>query len=520
MRRPSLKPALAFLAAALAAGAGAQAQGISAHDLAVVNRVTWGADDAAVRQVQRMGLSAWLQQQLHPRPGDALAPTVQAQIAALPISQESDAQLVAQDRARRLALKDFADPDAKRQAAQAANQAVNDLLSQTSTRSLLRDLYSGNQLQEQMTWFWLNHFNVFRYKNNMGLYLPAYEETIRAHALGRFRDLLGATARSPAMLRYLDNDQNAAGHVNENYAREIMELHTLGVGSGYSQADVQQLARILTGVGVNLSGIPPKVKPALQAQYVREGLFEFNPNRHDYGDKVLLGHKIQGAGLKEADQALDLLARSPATARHISRELAVYFVADDPPPALVDRMTATFLHTNGDISKVLETMFRSPEFTASLGRKFKDPMHYAVSAVRAAYGDRVIVNTQPLQGWLGRMGEPLYGHETPDGYAMTRSAWSGPGALAVRFEIARQIGSGARGLYVPPAAPSPPGASPPATKVSAPAPPTQAPRADLALYRSAAAPALGAPTRQALGAAVSPQDWATLYLASPEFMYR
>ncbi|MBV8682220.1 MAG: DUF1800 domain-containing protein [Caulobacteraceae bacterium] len=518
MRRPDHKRLLLVIAAALSGAAAAKAQDISAHDLAVVNRVTWGADDAAVRRVERMGLSAWLQQQLHP--GEALPPAVQAQIAALPISHETDAQLVAEDHARRVALKDIADPEAKQKAAQAANQAVKDLIAQTADRSLLRDLYSPNQLQEQMTWFWLNHFNVFRYKNNVGLFLPGYEEAIRAHALGRFRDLLGATLCSPAMLRYLDNDQNAVGHINENYAREIMELHTLGVGSGYSQADVQQLAHILTGVGVNLTGVPPKVKPELQAQYVRQDLFEFNPNRHEYGDKVLLGHKIKGAGLAETNQALDLLAHSPDTARHLSRELAVYFVADDPPPALVDRMSATYLRTDGDIAKILDTMFRSPEFAASLGEKFKDPMHYAVSAVRAAYGDRVIVNTQPLQGWLGRMGEPLYGHETPDGYAMTRSAWSGPGALAVRFEIARQIGSGARALYIPPAAPTPPGGPPLATKISAPTPPTPAPRADLALYHRAAAPPLGAPTRQALGAAASPQDWATLYLASPEFMYR
>ena len=148
-----------------------------------------------------------------------------------------------------------------------------------------------------MTWFWFNHFNVHQYKRDLRALVGDYEDqAIRPHALGRFRDLLEATLRHPAMLRYLDNDQNAANHINENYAREIMELHTLGIGSGYSQKDVQELARILTGVGVDLSSTNPKLPPARQALLVRAGLFEFNPNRHDFSDKVLLGHAIRGSG--------------------------------------------------------------------------------------------------------------------------------------------------------------------------------------------------------------------------------
>jgi uncharacterized protein (DUF1800 family) len=157
-----------------------------------------------------------------------------------------------------------------------------------------------------------------------------YEDVIRSHSLGRFRDLLEATLRHPAMLRYLDNDQNAAGHINENYAREIMELHTMGVGSGYSQKDVQELARILTGVGVRLRPDPPRMKPEWQSLYLRDGLFEFNPARHDFGTKQL-GHTIKGAGFAEVEQALDLIARNPATARRLSTRMAIYFMGTIRP---------------------------------------------------------------------------------------------------------------------------------------------------------------------------------------------
>src|SRR6202012_14307 len=166
-------------------------------------------------------------------------------------------------------------------------------------------------LQEQLTWFWFNHFNVHQYKANLRAMVGDYEETaIRPHALGRFRDLLEATLRHPAMLRYLDNADNAAGHINENYAREIMELHTMGVGSGYTQKDVQELARILTGVGISTKPEPPRLKPEWRKLYIRDGLFEFNPARHDFGDKEFLGHKIKGSGFAEVEQALDLIAAS------------------------------------------------------------------------------------------------------------------------------------------------------------------------------------------------------------------
>ncbi len=480
---------------------------LSRATLALLNRVTWGVDEASATAILRQGQDRWLERQLHPAPGDHLPPAVQAQIDALPISTTPMAALVVNIEAQNRAANQLTDPDQKKLAQQAYQQAMTDLMRQAAARSLLRDIYSPDQLREQMTWFWFNHFNVHAYKANIRAMIGDYEDrAIRPHALGRFRDLLGATLRHPAMLRYLDNADNAAGHINENYAREIMELHTMGVGSGYSQKDVQELARILTGVGIDPRPDDPKVRPALQGQLIREGLFEFNPNRHDYGDKILLGHTIKGRGFAEVNEALDILSQQPATARHISTQLATYFVSDQPPPALVDRLARTFRGSDGDIAEVLRALFRSPEFTASLGHGFKDPAHYAISAVRLAYGDRIILNTGPIQGWLNRMGEGLYNHETPDGFPMTAPAWDGPGQMAVRFEIARQIGGGAAGLFKPdgPAA------------VERPA----FPQLQNALYYRGLGDTLGAATLAALNQAVSPQEWNSLFLSSPEFMRR
>jgi uncharacterized protein (DUF1800 family) len=230
-----------------------------------------------------------------------------------------------------------------------------------------------------------------------------------------------------------------------------MELHTLGVGSGYAQSDVEALARVLTGVGIDLKPEDPKLKPELQSQLVREGTFEFNPARHDYGDKTFLGHQIKGRGFAEVDEALDILCRHPATATHLSRQIAIYFVADNPPQTLVQRMAQTFKATDGDIAAVLSTMVHAPEFMASLkpGTKFNDPLQYVLSAVRLAYDDKVIVNTLPIQNWLNRLAEGLFNHDTPDGYSMTSASWNGPGQMMIRFEIARQIRSGSSGLFKP-----------------------------------------------------------------------
>ncbi|WP_066807065.1 DUF1800 domain-containing protein [Sphingomonas asaccharolytica] len=499
-----------------------------------VNRLTWGAS-AADGAREKAGSGRWLDAQLK-HPDDTLPPEAAAQVAAMRISREPLAALVVeQDAASRYAnkLTDSAQRDAARKAYQ---QDMNALANEAATRSLLRDLYAPDQLREQLTWFWFNHFNVQAQKRDIRAMVGDYENTIRDHSLGKFRDLLEATLRHPAMLRYLDNDQNAANHINENYAREIMELHSMGVGSGHTQKDVQELARILTGVGVDLSPNAPKLSPQRQALYVRAGLFEFNPNRHDFGDKQFLGHTIKGSGFGEVEEALDLIARSPATACHVSEQLATYFMGDNPPAAVVDRMAATWQKSDGDIAQVLRTMIRAPEFRQSLGTVFKDPVHYAISSVRLMYGDKVIVNAQPIIGWLNRMGQGLYARETPDGYPMTSAAWTGPGQMSVRFEIARQIGGGAAGLFKPPAPPAAVssvgmgGASAmmaseaPPSAAAAPAPPAVSipplPKLQTAAYYSAVAPALAGQTKTALTQASSPQEWNALFLSSPEFMHR
>ena len=502
-------PALALLGGALAAPAETRKADVvvlSARDLNLLNRLTWGVNPSIAQEFASLGPDKFLDRQLHPPPVSKLPADARAAIDALGISHSLLVTFVADIDQQAKAANAITDPPQRQAAQTAVQEALNKAGRAAAIRSLLRDLYSPDQLREQMSWFWFNHFNVHLYKSNIRLLIGDYEDTLRTHALGHFRDLLAATLHHPAMLRYLDNDQNAAGHINENYAREIMELHSLGVGSGYSQGDVQELARILTGAGVNQGAAEPKLKPELLSQYVHSGLFEFNPNRHDYGDKLFLGRNIKGRGLAEIDEALDMISRAPATAHFISRKLAVYFVSDNPSPQLVDRMAATFRQTDGDIAAVLKTMFTSPEFKDSLGTQFKDPMHYAISAVRLAYDDKVVLNVGPILGWLGRMAEPLYGHDTPDGFPLIEAAWSAPGQMATRFEIARAIGSGSAGLFKPDGA----GA------VDHPAFPQPA----NALYFTSLRPTLNAATKAALDQAVSPQDWNTLFLSSPEFMRR
>ena len=486
--------------------AGHRAPASAAQDIAMLDRVSWGVSGGSVRQLQQQGWNAWLQAQLHPRKS-ALPPAVQAQIDAMTISQVPLDQLVMSVEQKRKDAAGVLDDMAKQQAQKEYQQELNRLAREAATRSLLLDVYAPNQLQQQLSWFWLNHFSVHQGKHNLRAMVGDYEaNAIAPHALGKFRDLLGATVHHPAMLRYLDNEANAVKRINENYARELMELHTLGVNGGYSQADVQELARILTGVGVNLGPETPKVKPALQAQYVRRGLFEFNPNRHDYGDKQFLGQTVKGRGLAELDEALDRLSRSPATAHFISGKLAQYFVGDNPPEALVARMAATFRQSDGMIADVLQTMFSSPEFRQSLGKKFKDPMHYVVSAVRLSYDDKPILNAGPMLNWLSRMGQPLYGRQTPDGYPLTDASWASPGQMATRFDIARTIASGSAGLF----------------KTDGPQPQEKAafPQLASALFYQSLQPGLSPATRQALEQAASPQEWNTFLLSSPEMMHR
>jgi len=329
---------------------------------------------------------------------------------------------------------------------------------ETLETRLLRDVYSERQLQAVMTDFWLNHFNVYVRKNqNEAYYLPDYErKVVLPHALGNFENLLIATAQSPAMLVYLDNwesvgpdsafAQQAAAikkarpdgqgaqrlpeGVNENYARELMELHTLGVNGGYTQKDVQEVAKVFTGWTIDKPYQPGGGEPI------------FDPTRHEAGDKVVLGHVIKSNGQKEGLEVLHLLATSPATAKFISTKLAIRFVSDDPSPRLIDQMSSTFLKTNGDIKSVLRTMFHSPEFwaPATYRAKVKTPLEFMVSALRASNAE--VRNPLTLVQALDKLGMPIYGMQTPNGYSWKKDEWVSSNALVGRMNFALVLSGG------------------------------------------------------------------------------
>jgi uncharacterized protein (DUF1800 family) len=239
--------------------------------------------------------------------------------------------------------------------------------------------------------------------------------------------------------------------------------------------------------------------------YRRSGAFEFNPARHDFGAKTLLGVTIEGSGFDEVEKAVTLIVRQPACAHFISAQLATYFVADNPPPQLVERMAQTFMHTDGDIVAVLRTLFLAREFNAALGTKFKDPMRFVISAVRFSYDGRPINNTHPMLNWLNGLGEAPFGRLTPDGYPLTELSWASSGQMSRRFEIARAIGGGNAGLFDP--------------EDGTAALTGGFPQLSNRLYFEGVEPFLAAPTREALNRAVSQQEWNTFLLSSPDFNY-
>jgi uncharacterized protein (DUF1800 family) len=477
----------------------------SADEWRWLDRVTYGVDSGTVADYRRLGRARFLERQLAADP-EPLPPAIAAEIGALDIAHLDPLLELRAIRADNQRINALPDPEARAAARKLRNERGNHLAYEASQRLLLEAVYSRDQLREQMVWFWLNHFSVFQAKGNLRFLVADYEaRAIRPHALGNFRDLVMATLTHPAMLEYLDNAQNAAGHRNENYARELMELHTLGVGSGYSQRDVQELARVLTGVGL-AGATAPHLRRELEPYYHREGGMEFNPARHDFGPKQLLGAPITDHGWPEVEQAVDRLVGTRACAEFISRKLSVYFVADQPPAALVDRLATTFQRSNGDIRAVLRELFRSPQFAASLGTKFRDPMHFVVGSVRLAYDGRPIGNTRPLVNWLNSLGEPLFGRQTPDGYPLVEAGWASSGQMSRRFEIARTIGGGSAGLFDP--------------EDGGRAAGTGFPRLASRLYFDAVEPRLSRATLAALEQASSQQEWNTLLLASPELNYR
>ena len=475
-------------------------------DILWLGRLTFGIDMQTANRFVEIGRRRFLDEQLRGK-NEALPPAIQAQIDQLPTSQTSAAQLVVDENAEQKRINALTDDDAKQDARKARGDFGNKIIYAATREQILRGIYSPSQLKEQMTWFWLNHFSVFAQKGQVKFMLADYaDRAIRPHALGHFRDLVLATLTHPAMLQYLDNANNAVNHLNENYARELMELHTLGVDGGYSQNDVQELAHVLTGVGIDTNHDDPKLKPEWQKLLLRDGLFEFNPARHDFGDRMLLGRKIKSGGFDEVQRAVDILIDQPACANFVSRKLAQYFVADDPPPSLVDAMAKSFRRSHGDIAEVLRTMFTSRELDAALGEKFKDPMQYVVSSVRFAYDGKPITNTHPIVNWLNGQTEALFGRATPDGFPLVGSAWASSGQMARRFEIARMIGAGNAGLFDP--------------EDGGNAEITGFPQLSSQLYFDCVKPNLSRTSLAALDRANSQQEWNTFLLSSPEFNYR
>jgi uncharacterized protein (DUF1800 family) len=409
----------------------------------VLNRLTFGPRAGDVDHVRQAGLAAWIDQQLHPERIDD-----RALDERLPRLQEPP-QLSDPKELRRFA---------KRQVETLASDKI------------LRASYSERQLQEVLVDFWFNHFNVYAGKGRTAEYLVEYDrDVIRPRVFGRFRDLLEATAKSPAMLFYLDNWLSAAapgtrdsgfgirdptlqrrrgrfGRVpnpesrvpaaaarakkrgrglNENYGRELLELHTLGVDGGYAQKDVVEVARAFTGWTID-----------------RDGTFRFAAALHDNGTKVVLGHTIEPGGIDDGEKVLDIVASHPSTAHHIAFELAQRLVADEPPAPLVDRAAARFRETGGDLREVVRTIVTSPEFLApaARGAKFKTPFELVVSAVRTTGAD--VSDGKPLALVLQQLGEPLYMCQPPTGYRDTSDAWVSAGGLVTRMNFATRLASG------------------------------------------------------------------------------
>jgi uncharacterized protein (DUF1800 family) len=412
--------------------------------LHVLNRLSFGPQPGDIAKVEAIGIERYIQQQLSPASIPEPSSLAQAleHLPTLRLNPLALSQHYSPQRSGQAQLS----PEIRRASQQRSRQPLH----QAMQARLLRATTSPRQLQEVMVDFWFNHFNVYSEKGLTRLWIGSYEESvIRRHALGNVRELLGATARHPAMLFYLDNWQNTApgspgargrfNGLNENYARELMELHTLGVNGGYTQKDVIALAQIFTGWGL-CRGIR---QPFAASLAIQDGNgFCFDQRRHDFSTKVFLGRTIQGRGMAEGEQALDILAQSPKTARHLSTKLAQSFVADQPPPALVDRLTQRYLSTKGDIRAVLDTLFHSPEFwnPRYYNAKFKTPYQYVVSAIRAT--GVPLNNVRPINTTLQQLGMPLYGRQTPDGYPNTKAAWLNPDAITRRLSFATALASG------------------------------------------------------------------------------
>ena len=409
--------------------------------LHVLNRLGYGPRPGDVARVQQMGLKNWITRQLHPDtiPDEAVAPLLRG----YPTLDKSTSDL----------LKKFpnnpppkpVEPNMGPMQSQMSQEMPPErrpvrIVQELQAARIVRAVMSERQLQEVMVDFWLNHFNVFAHKDLVKWMLPAYErDAIRPHALGHFKDLLVSTARHPAMLFYLDNwlsvgagpaktGQNSG--LNENYAREVMELHTLGVDGGYTEEDVREVARCFTGWTID--------RPREVGQYV------FRLGQHDRGEKRVLGSVIPAGG-GEADglRVLDLLARHPSTARFIATKLARRFVRDNPSPAVIEQAAQAFRETDGDIRATLEAIITSPDFMSeeAYRAKIKTPLEYVISAVRVLGGQVSVSGTASdgafqLTRTIANLGQPLYEAQPPTGYPDMATAWVNSSALVRRMTFA------------------------------------------------------------------------------------
>jgi uncharacterized protein (DUF1800 family) len=370
------------------------------------NRILFGPRKSDIEHIGRIGVDALIEEQLaHEQLDDA---ALQPRLASFDLLNATPIEL-------------------------AKDKKPAQTLQQLQAMTMTRAVYSSRQLYELMCDFWTNHFNIY-FRSGPVKYIKHIDdrEVIRPHALGKFRDLLGASANSPAMLLYLDNDSNVKGKPNENYARELMELHTLGVNGGYTQRDVEEVARAFTGWSI----IGPK-----QTQN-DAGAFVFRPKQHDRDAKEILGETFAaGGGKEEGERVLDILARHPSAGTFISLKLARRFVADQPPTSVVEKGANAFKQSGGDIKATLGAILHSDEFKQSTGKKVKRPFEFVVSALRA-----LNVETDcgaPIQQAMLRMGQPLFLMEPPNGYPDVAGAWQNAGTLLARWNFGLALGGNA-----------------------------------------------------------------------------
>jgi uncharacterized protein (DUF1800 family) len=385
-----------------------------------LNRLAFGPRPGDVERVMKIGVDRWVEQQLQPE--NIADEGVEKKLDAYPTLDLPADEIV--EKFYKPIIEARRQPERNEDAMKALQREGRQVTEDLMAQRILRAADSNRQLNEVMVDFWMNHFNVFIGKGADRFLLTSYErDTIRPRIWGNFEDLLMATAKSPAMLFYLDNARSRKGGINENYAREIMELHTLGVDGGYTQKDVTELARVFTGWSI--------ARP-------REGSgFMYRRNQHDKGDKTVLGIRIAaGGGIEEGERMVRYLANHPSTARHIAYKLCQRLVADEPPAALVDRVAKRFRDTRGDLRQTVKAVIDSPEFwePKNYRAKMKSPFEYAISAVRAVDGR--VTNPLPIARELRKIGQPLYGSQPPTGYSETADAWNNSGALMNRLNFA------------------------------------------------------------------------------------